>query len=68
MAGLALHLRHLLRVRILLDVHVAVVAFHAAMNAVAKRLPIHGDAVSVPILHRRVAMARQAVRLRMQPA
>ena len=66
-AGLALHLRHLLRMRILLDVHVAIVALQAAVNAVAKRLSIHGDAVSVRVLHRRVAMARQAIRLRIEP-
>ena len=67
-AALALHLRHLLRMRILLDVRVAIVALKASVNALAKGLPIHGDAVPVRILHGLVAMARQALRLRIEPA
>jgi hypothetical protein len=47
---------------------VAVIALQAAMNAVAKGLPVHGNAVPVRVLHTCVAMARQALRLRMQPA
>ncbi len=66
-AGLALHLRHLVRMRIFLDVRVAIVAFQAAVNAVAERLSVHRDAVPVGILHRLVSVAGQAIRLRVQP-
>ena len=64
MAALAVHLHYLVRMRIFLDRRVAVVALHAAVNAVGKRLAIHGDAVTVRILHALVAVAGQAIGLR----
>ena len=67
-AARALHLRYLVRMRILLDVSVAIVALQAAMNALAKGLSVHSNAVPIRILHGRVAMAREALGLRMQPA
>ena len=64
MATLALHLRYLVRMRIFLDRRMAIVALHAAVNAVRKRLAIHCDAVTVRILHALVAVTGQAIGLR----
>jgi hypothetical protein len=61
----ALHRRYLLRVRISLDVAMAVRAFQASVNAQVKLLRIYADAVPRPILHPGVAMAAQAVCLRL---
>ncbi len=62
-AALAIDLRDVIRVRVFLDICVAVVALKAAMDAGAEFVPIYGDAVPGRILHRLVAVAGQALRL-----
>ena len=64
MALLALNLRNLVRVRILFDIGMAVVAFKAAVNTPAEHLAINGNAVSVRVAHARIAMACKTLRLR----
>ena len=68
MTTLALDLDWLVRMRVALDGCVASVASLAAVHAVAKRLAIDGNAVTVGVLHGLVAVACQAIRLRVQPA
>jgi hypothetical protein len=48
-------------VRILLDVSVTIVALQAAVDAGAEFLSIHCDAVPGGVLHRLIAMTRQAI-------
>jgi hypothetical protein len=61
----ALYRRDMLGVRIFFDVAVAIRAFQASMDAGMKLLRIHADTVPRPILHPGVAMAAQAVCLRL---
>lgn len=67
-AALALDFSHLLRMRIFLDVDVAITAFQAAVDAVRELLSVHSDAVPRGILQALVAVARKAIRLGMEPA
>ena len=67
-AALALYLGHSIRMWILLDAGMAIVAFQAAVDAVAEGLAVHRHAVPCGILHARVPMARQAIRLRGESA
>ncbi len=67
MAFLAVNLGHLLGVRILLDVRVAIVALQAAVNAFAKHLAVNGNAVPVAVGHAGVAVACKTLRLRPEP-
>ncbi len=66
-AGLAIHRRNLVGMRIALDVRVAARAWQAAVNAVAEMLPVDEDAVAVAVSHARVAVTGEAV-LRMKGA
>ena len=65
-ATLALHWRHLIRMRILLDAGVAIVALQAAVDAGAKVVGIHADTVPQSILHPCAPMAGEAVRGRLR--
>ena len=65
-AGVALHLRDLLRMRIILDVGVTVVALEAAVDALAETVAIHADVVARGILQPFVRVAGKAVGLRDQ--
>ena len=67
-AGLALDGRNLVRMRIALDVGMAVVALKAAVNAVAEFLAVDSDAVSRGVGHAGIAVASQTVRLRTKGA
>lgn len=67
MAGFAINLGDVIRMWILLDVGVAVVALQVSMHAGAELVGIDRDAVSVCVLHRLVAVTCQAIRLRGQP-
>jgi hypothetical protein len=67
-AGLALDGRNLFRMRIALDVGMAVVALKAAVNAVAEFLAVDSDAVSCGVSHAGIAVASQTVRLRTKGA
>ena len=60
-AGLAIHRRNLVGMRIALDVRVTVGALQAAVNAVTEMLPVDKDAVARGVGHTRVAMTGQAV-------
>lgn len=62
-AGLALNLSDVVRMRIALDVGVARVAAQTAVNAGAELIAIDGDTVPGSILHSLVAMAGEAVGL-----
>jgi hypothetical protein len=53
--------------RVLLDVGVAVIALQASMHAGTELVAIDRDAVTGCILHRLVAVASQAIRLRGEP-
>lgn len=66
MACLAVNLRDVIRMRIFLDVRMAVIALQAAVDAGAEFVAIYGDAVACGILHRLVAMACEAISLRCQ--
>jgi hypothetical protein len=46
----------------------AIVALEAAVDAVAEGFAVDGDAVAIGILHGSVAMATEALGLRMEPA
>jgi len=61
MAGAALHGRNVVRMGIAFDVRVAIRALLAAMDAVAKLLAVHGDAVPVGVLHVFVRVTGQAI-------
>lgn len=63
MACLAFDFCDLIRVRILLDVGVAVVALETAVNAVAEGFSIYCDAVAGGVSHAGVAVASQTVGL-----
>jgi len=65
-ASLALHFCHLLGVRILLDVRVAVVTFQTAVHTVAENLAVDRNAMSVRVRHAGITVACQALRLRTQ--
>jgi hypothetical protein len=60
-AGLAIHRRDFVGMRIALDVRVAIRALQAAVNTVAEMLPVDKDAVAVAVGHARVAVAGEAV-------
>lgn len=66
MAGLAVHSGDVVRMRIFLDVGVAVVALQAAVNTGAELVAINGDAVPSGVLHGFVTMAGEAICLRSQ--
>ena len=67
-AGIALDRRHLLRMGIILDGGVAIGAFQAAVDAGAKLLPVHADAVPRCVLQTRVSMAGQTIAVRLRHA
>lgn len=61
-----LHARHLVRMRICLDVRVAVSAFETAVNARAQLVAVHRQAVPGRVLHVLVGVASEAIILRME--
>ena len=67
-AGVALHFRDLVGVRIAFDVGVAGIAPQAAVNALPKGIAIYADVVTGGVLQALVGVACQAVRLGHQPA
>ena len=67
-AGIALHRRHNIRMRIFLDSGVAIAALQAAVDAGMKLRRIHTYTVPGCILQARVRMAGEAIRLRIQEA
>lgn len=56
----AVDLRNLVRMRVLLDVLVAVVAFEAAMDAFAEYLAVYCDAMPIAVGHAGIAVACEA--------
>lgn len=62
--GFAINFSNVVRMGIFLDVRMAVIALQAAVDAGAELVAVYRDAVACCVLHRLVAMACQAVRLR----
>ncbi len=67
-AGIALDLSDLLRVRIFLDVGVAFTAFQAAVNAFGEGVAIHADVMAGGILQTLVGVTGKTVGLRQGPS
>jgi hypothetical protein len=67
-AGVALDLGDLVRVRILLDVGVTFIAFQAAVNAFGERVAIHADVMAGGILQTFVGVTGETVTLRQGPS
>ena len=67
MAGFAVDSGDVIRMGVLLDIGMAVIALQASMHAGAELVAIDRDAVARCILHGLVAVASQAIRLRDQP-
>jgi hypothetical protein len=61
MAGCTLHARHVLGMRILLDVGVAIVALHAAMDTLPELFAVDCKAMPGGILHVFVRVAGKTV-------
>jgi hypothetical protein len=65
--GLALHRSDLIRMRIVLDGRVAIAAFENAVNAGAELVRIDPNIMPGCVLHTRIRVAGQAIRLRLRP-